>query len=281
MKKHLAIILCLCLLFGGCSTRTPSAQTETTVLQETSSATMPTQIPTETIIEKKEFVAGNLRFTLDGYSIYKEISETVTMFSLTPNMAYVKLECLGPKYIKTKDISVYALSRQEKWSESSSEIYSRTKIRHTVSEDNIYFVQQITDGSKDNPPFWEIGTFHDGEYIYTITYCTFSNNPSESEVFSKFLSTIQSVSSEIKLDSAITEEYIVSITNTVESETYPSDTQNEEVGTTYILNKNTKKFHYPSCSSAKKMKETNKSNFTGLRDDVIAKGYDPCNNCNP
>lgn len=52
-------------------------------------------------------------------------------------------------------------------------------------------------------------------------------------------------------------------------------------GTTYILNTNTKKFHYPSCGSVKQMKESNKQSYTGSRDDVIAIGYVPCKKCNP
>lgn len=55
----------------------------------------------------------------------------------------------------------------------------------------------------------------------------------------------------------------------------------EPQGTTYILNTNTKKFHYPSCSSVGQMKESNKQEFTGNRDDVISQGYDPCKKCNP
>ena len=52
-------------------------------------------------------------------------------------------------------------------------------------------------------------------------------------------------------------------------------------GTTYILNTNTKKFHYPSCGSVKQMKESNKQSYTGSRDDVIAMGYVPCKKRNP
>lgn len=50
---------------------------------------------------------------------------------------------------------------------------------------------------------------------------------------------------------------------------------------TYILNKNTKKFHYTWCSSVSQMKEKNKIEFTGDRQTVIDKGYVPCKNCNP
>ena len=63
------------------------------------------------------------------------------------------------------------------------------------------------------------------------------------------------------------------------------DTQNStQSGTeeqTYILNTNTHKFHYPSCSSVGDMKESNKKTYTGSRDDLIAQGYDPCGRCNP
>lgn len=52
-------------------------------------------------------------------------------------------------------------------------------------------------------------------------------------------------------------------------------------GTTYILNMNTKKFHYPSCSSVDQMSDKNRQEFTGTRDEVIAMGYDPCGRCHP
>lgn len=52
-------------------------------------------------------------------------------------------------------------------------------------------------------------------------------------------------------------------------------------GTTYILNTNTHKFHYPTCSSVGQMNESNKQEYTGGRDDLIAQGYSPCGRCNP
>jgi len=50
---------------------------------------------------------------------------------------------------------------------------------------------------------------------------------------------------------------------------------------TYILNKNTKKFHKPECSGAKKIKAKNKGEYTGSRQTLIDEGYEPCGNCNP
>ena len=49
----------------------------------------------------------------------------------------------------------------------------------------------------------------------------------------------------------------------------------------YILNTNTKKFHRPSCSSVKQMKESDKKSSSESRDALIAAGYDPCKKCNP
>lgn len=54
-----------------------------------------------------------------------------------------------------------------------------------------------------------------------------------------------------------------------------------QAGREYILNTNTKKFHYPDCESAKEMAKKNKQPYSGTRDDVIAMGYEPCKRCNP
>ena len=50
---------------------------------------------------------------------------------------------------------------------------------------------------------------------------------------------------------------------------------------TYIINTNTGKFHEPSCRSVKRMNDSNKKEYIGSRDDLIAQGYEPCKNCNP
>ena len=50
---------------------------------------------------------------------------------------------------------------------------------------------------------------------------------------------------------------------------------------TYILNTRSKRFHWPDCHSVTQMKEKNKREFTGTRDEAIAMGYKPCGECNP
>ena len=56
-----------------------------------------------------------------------------------------------------------------------------------------------------------------------------------------------------------------------------------DIGTnvTYILNKNTMKFHYPYCDSVAQIKNKNKILFYGSRDEAIELGYAPCGACKP
>ena len=55
----------------------------------------------------------------------------------------------------------------------------------------------------------------------------------------------------------------------------------EPIESNYVLNTNTKKFHKPSCSSVNKIKQSNRKDYTGTREEVINRGYVPCKNCNP
>ena len=69
---------------------------------------------------------------------------------------------------------------------------------------------------------------------------------------------------------------------TVEVPPEPPETEpTEETVKNYILNTNTHKFHKPSCSSVDDMKEKNKKEYQGNREDLIQQGYDPCKRCEP
>ena len=60
----------------------------------------------------------------------------------------------------------------------------------------------------------------------------------------------------------------------------PQPTNNPAVRE-YVLNKNTMKFHYPSCNSVKDIKDENRWDYTGTREEIIDMGYDPCKRCHP
>ena len=63
----------------------------------------------------------------------------------------------------------------------------------------------------------------------------------------------------------------------------PADNNGDDnqQGTHYVLNTNTKKFHYAGCGSANKISEKNRQDFYGTREELIAMGYSPCGNCDP
>jgi len=60
-----------------------------------------------------------------------------------------------------------------------------------------------------------------------------------------------------------------------------NDTNTSSTTDSYVANKNTKKFHIPTCSSVNQMKEKNKKYLNCTREEAIAQGYDPCGNCSP
>ena len=51
---------------------------------------------------------------------------------------------------------------------------------------------------------------------------------------------------------------------------------------TYIINKNSRVFHRPNCSSVKQMSEKNKKTVTQVRrEDLMEDGYQRCTRCQP
>ncbi len=76
-------------------------------------------------------------------------------------------------------------------------------------------------------------------------------------------------------DSEEDPDYVVSGNETSEVKTEHADKD------TYIVNTNTGRFHKPSCTSVKQMKESNRLERTTTRDELISEGYEPCRNCKP
>lgn len=72
-------------------------------------------------------------------------------------------------------------------------------------------------------------------------------------------------------------------TQPTDSAVSSADTSTTETVQTheYVLNTNTMKFHYPDCHSVKQMNDKNRQDVEATRDELIARGYEPCGNCNP
>ena len=76
-------------------------------------------------------------------------------------------------------------------------------------------------------------------------------------------------------------------TTTEEPETEPPETDALETEPPtqaerdYVVNTSSGKFHYPSCSSVKKMASHNRADYHCTRDELISYGYEPCGQCHP
>ena len=72
--------------------------------------------------------------------------------------------------------------------------------------------------------------------------------------------------------------------NTTPGRSTPTPTEPKDPSgskASYVVNTNTHKFHRPDCSSVKDIKQSNRLDYTGTREELIAEGYDPCKRCNP
>ena len=111
-----------------------------------------------------------------------------------------------------------------------------------------------------------------------ISYCVFAYNVQPSII-------IDYATGESKLADGVKQDKQKSATLTPtpspEPEKQEPTTGSEASQADYILNTNTKKFHYPTCSSVNDMKEKNKQEFFGTRDEAISNGYSPCGRCKP
>lgn len=76
-------------------------------------------------------------------------------------------------------------------------------------------------------------------------------------------------------DSALTGEEIVADEPVLKNYTENPD------GIIYIVNTETKKFHYEDCSTAVRTKEENKESYNGTTDWLLDNGYEPCGRCKP
>ena len=57
------------------------------------------------------------------------------------------------------------------------------------------------------------------------------------------------------------------------------DTSSDNKNVTYIINKSSKKFHLPDCSSVKDMKPQNKKESSQTKEELEKQGYSACKSC--
>lgn len=66
----------------------------------------------------------------------------------------------------------------------------------------------------------------------------------------------------------------------VMSEREEAETSGKE-SVDYVVNKNTGKYHEPSCPSVEEMKPSNRMDYCGTSEELEEQGYEPCKRCKP
>lgn len=132
-------------------------------------------------------------------------------------------------------------------------------IADAVREDNLHVLYRVTP-IYDGDNLVAEGVLMEGYSVEdngeTIQFCMFAFN----------------VQPGVEINYATGENWLAQVDTTNSTD---SDTQ------TYVLNINSKKFHYEDCASAAKINDKNKEAKTCTREELIEDGYSPCGACKP
>lgn len=77
------------------------------------------------------------------------------------------------------------------------------------------------------------------------------------------------------------EELITETTTESSTEAPKKELVTEPITHDYVINTNTRKFHYSDCRHAKQIQSHNREDTTCTRDSLIAQEFEPCAVCNP
>ncbi|MDO4556140.1 MAG: DNA/RNA non-specific endonuclease, partial [Lachnospiraceae bacterium] len=141
-------------------------------------------------------------------------------------------------------------------------------------------VAEYMDNHPDNHVLYRVTPMYAGENLLCTGVLMEAQSVEDNGI--KFCVFVYNVQPGIVIDYATGDSYEETpVTKSTEEVTMPAVESTESTGTTYIINTNSGKFHYPDCRGVKQMKEENKQEFTGIREALIEQGYDPCGMCNP
>ena len=66
-----------------------------------------------------------------------------------------------------------------------------------------------------------------------------------------------------------------------DGDSHLADSESNGEIVSYVLNTNSKKFHQPGAACADSISESNRQDYSGTRENLIAQGYTPCGQCKP
>lgn len=315
IKRWGALLVCILLILSGCkadltqassSPSTVSGTTEQTPISNVFQATLPEDNPQPQweiqlyTSEPYTEINGNIPFFTDDeitdqsfetYSPLDALSRCGTAFAcvgreLMPTEErgsigqvkpsgwhLVKYDCVDGKYLYNRcHLIGYQLT-----AENANERNLITGTRYLNIEGMLPFENQVADYVEQTgnhvlyrvtPVFEEdnllaSGVLMEGYSVEDggagISFCVYAYN----------------VQPGVQIDYATGESALIG-----EDVTEPSEQTSTE-RPDYVLNNNTCKFHRPSCSSVEDIKPSNRENYSGSRETLIERGYEPCKRCHP
>ncbi len=320
MIKHLklfTLLISVILVFSACSgtatTETTASTTETStaeILTTTITTTLPVTEETETVISADTIpdYSGKAYITLNNNNPEFTKSEITTKaFEDYENLDYfgrcgVASACLGIETMPTEERGEIGMIKPSGWhsvkfdSVDGKYLYNRchligfqlsgenaneknliTGTRYLNIEGMLPFENMVADYIKEtkNHVMYRVTPIFEGENLLCkgVKMEAYSVEDRGAGIcFNVFCYNAQP---SIKINYETGESYLLATTTA-----QPENIENN-ISTTYILNTNSKKFHYPDCSSVSKMSEKNKKEFNGKRSDLILDGYEACGSCKP
>lgn len=226
------------------------------------------------------FTAADI--TSEAYEFYSELDSL--------GRCGYAMACVGPETLPTKDRESISSVKPTGW--HGSTIYNRSHlIAHSLTGEDANVKNLITGTTLMNQggmtQFESMVLDYVKEtgnhVIYRVTPIFVGN-----ELVARGVQ-MEAYSVEDDGDSISYNVYLYNVQPGYEIDYLTGDLTNEEedAGTDesgardYVLNKRSKKFHYPHCSGVSTMSDKNREDRHCTRDELIEEGYDPCGTCKP
>lgn len=164
--------------------------------------------------------------------------------------------------------------------ENANEENLITGTRYLNVEGMLPFENEIADyvSETDNHVLYRVTPIYDGENLVASGVQMEAKSLEDNGKGVTFNVYCYNAQPGIEIDYATGESHKADDTQSQVEETEESEVPKQD---TYIINRNTRKFHKPDCSSVKDMKPKNKKEFTGSRDELINQNLKPCDRCRP
>lgn len=186
----------------------------------------------------------------------------------------VKYDCVDGKYLYNRcHLIGYQLT-----AENANECNLITGTRYLNIEDMLPFENQVADYVQQtgNHVLYRVTPIYEGDNLLASGVLMEGYSVEDSSAGICFCVYAFNVQPGVQIDYATGESALDDVSPPELTEQAPPEEE-----PSYVLNHNTRKFHRPNCSSVEDIKPSNREDYTGSRETLIERGYEPCKRCRP